>query len=422
MKNRRITGLYFVFAWFGFVVLGNAQERIRFDFSGATAGENDVTIMGAGFGMYPLADVFFKDIATDNAFEDATDGHGVLIEADGGETVMIIGPQLDMPYAAMIRCSVRTDKPYVAITLATVDQGPNVFISTNSPNNGEFFLNQYKRLCTFCVPPSTGFQPLIQVVNTSDTEQVLISLDNLDIYPIDPTQYYHGDFLNGDEIDPSRISVSENEIHVESTPTPTIAPTATPVATPTLTPNPGQITIDLDLPSSAKPLEMILIPAGAFTMGSPSDENDRDSDEGPQHEVTISQPFYLGKYEMTQAQYEAVIGSNPSSNVGINNPVDHVGWYDCAHFCNLLSEMHGREKVYNEETWEVNYDANGYRLPTEAEWEYACRAGTVTRYYWGEDLEESEIDDYAWHSNNTNETQEVGMKLPNVCPQMPVGF
>ena len=172
-------------------------------------------------------------------------------------------------------------------------------------------------------------------------------------------------------------------------------------------PEPGEpgemITIEIPgLPERATPLDMILIPAGTFTMGSPSGEKDRYSDEGPQHEVTISQPFYLGKYEVTQAQWEAVMGNNPSYFAGKpNNPVEQVSWNDCQAFIEKLNGM----------------GLGTFRLPTEAEWEYACRAGTTTRFYWGDDPNSTEISDYAWWGGNENVpyygTKEVALKLPN---------
>ncbi len=161
------------------------------------------------------------------------------------------------------------------------------------------------------------------------------------------------------------------------------------------------ITIPLDLPSGAKPLEMVHIPAGTFTMGSPSTESGRDSDEGPQHQVTITKDFYLGKYEVTQAQWEAVMGSNPSSSYGVrpNYPVYNVSWNDCQSYIEKLNQM----------------GQGTFRLPTEAEWEYACRAGTQTRFYWGDDPNETQIKDYAWYDGNNSPsgTKEVGLKIPN---------
>ena len=114
-------------------------------------------------------------------------------------------------------------------------------------------------------------------------------------------------------------------------------------------------------------LEMVLIPGGTFTMGSPSSESERNQDEGPQHEVSLPD-FSLGKYPVTQAQWQAVMGSNASHFKGANRPVEQVTWYKAFEFCQKLSQKSGQI----------------YHLPSEAEWEYACRAGTTTPFYTGE--------------------------------------
>ena len=120
-------------------------------------------------------------------------------------------------------------------------------------------------------------------------------------------------------------------------------------------------------------LDMVAIPGGSFMMGSPSTETGRDSDEGPQHTVNIS-PFFMGKYEVTQAQYQAVMGNNPSHFKGFFKskqlPVEQVNWNDAVEFCQKISQKTGKS----------------YRLPSEAEWEYACRAGTTTPFYFGETI------------------------------------
>ncbi len=173
------------------------------------------------------------------------------------------------------------------------------------------------------------------------------------------------------------------------------------------------IVIDLPgLTEGAKLFEMILIPAGTFTMGSPDDERGRESYEGPQHEVTITRPFYMGTYEVTQAQWYSMMGANPSSGYGVgdNYPVYSVNWNDCQAFIQNLNEL----------------GQGMFRLPTEAEWEYACRSGTTTRFSFGDALECSEQGDYCeladqymwWRGNNTyngNEygSKEVGLKLAN---------
>ena len=125
-------------------------------------------------------------------------------------------------------------------------------------------------------------------------------------------------------------------------------------------------------------LEMVSIPGGTFLMGSPNTEKERSSDESPQHQVKIS-PFFMGKAPVTQAQWQAVaaleqvkrsLNPNPSNFKGANRPVENVSWYDAVEFCTRLSQKTGRE----------------YRLPSEAEWEYACRAGTTTPFHFGETI------------------------------------
>lgn len=128
------------------------------------------------------------------------------------------------------------------------------------------------------------------------------------------------------------------------------------------------------------PENFILVEGGTFSMGSPDSEAWRSDDE-TQHTVTVSD-FYMSAFEVTQAEYQAVIGSNPSAFSGENLPVETVSWLDAIAYCNARSELEGLEPAYTVEgqtvTW--NRGANGYRLPTEAEWEYACRAGTETPF------------------------------------------
>ena len=141
-------------------------------------------------------------------------------------------------------------------------------------------------------------------------------------------------------------------------------------------------------------IEFVLIPAGSFLMGAPADEPMPDRDERPQHQVILTSSFYLSAYEITQAQFEAVMGENPSEFKGPDLPVDSVTWSEAVEFCRRMSER-------TEQT---------YRLPTEAEWEYACRAGTVSTFYWGHEMDGS----YAWYEpNSTGRTHPVGLKKPN---------
>ena len=138
------------------------------------------------------------------------------------------------------------------------------------------------------------------------------------------------------------------------------------------------------------------IPAGTFTMGDASG----DDDETP-HEVTLTKPFKMGVHEVTQAQYEQVMGVNPSKFKGADNPVEKVSWDDAVEFCRRLSELPAEKEA-----------GHVYRLPTEAEWEYACRAGTTTNFGFGDD--DSNLDDYAWFRENSAEkTHPVGGKKPN---------
>lgn len=138
-----------------------------------------------------------------------------------------------------------------------------------------------------------------------------------------------------------------------------------------------------------------LIPAGSFTMGSASSEVDRSSDER-QVEVSLSQPFWLAKTEVTQAQWEAVMGSNPSEFKGPNLPVENVSWEDAQAYLTKLNE-----KGVLPDGWK-------FALPTEAQWEYACRAGEKGPYSGGT------LDEVGWYGDNSgNQTHEVGQKKPN---------
>jgi formylglycine-generating enzyme required for sulfatase activity len=155
---------------------------------------------------------------------------------------------------------------------------------------------------------------------------------------------------------------------------------------------------------------MVRIQGGAFMMGSPASEAGRWDDEGPQHRVTVGS-FYMGKYEVTQKEWVEVMGTNPSRFKGDNLPVDSVSWYMVIEYCNKRSIKEGLTPAYTVSgttvTW--NRNANGYRLPTEAEWEYACRAGTTTPYSSG-----SSVDAAGWSSGNSGgTTHPVGTKQAN---------
>jgi len=132
--------------------------------------------------------------------------------------------------------------------------------------------------------------------------------------------------------------------------------------------------IIVDLPGGAT-MAFVWIEPGTFTMGSPSSEPGRWDDEGPQHEVTISRGFYLGKFEVTQGQWQAVMGTRPWAGESYvrenpNHPAVYISWNDVQAFI---------------QKWNEAAEDSLYRLPTEAEWEYACRAGSVTRWSFGDD-------------------------------------
>ena len=158
--------------------------------------------------------------------------------------------------------------------------------------------------------------------------------------------------------------------------------------------------------ASLPDMAFVWIEPGVFQMGSPSSERGRDSDEGPVHEVEISQGFYLGKYEVTQGQWEAVMGETPWSGRSYvvedsSHPAVYISWHNVQRFVAKLNDAAG---------------SSVYRLPTEAEWEYACRAGSRTRWSFGDD--ESELTAYAWYRDNAWNVGEdyahaVGTKLPN---------
>jgi formylglycine-generating enzyme required for sulfatase activity len=159
---------------------------------------------------------------------------------------------------------------------------------------------------------------------------------------------------------------------------------------------PKELSVDL---GKSVTLAMVLIPAGEFMMGSPdSDKNARD-EEKPQHRVRITRPFYLGKYLVTQGQWEVLMGNNPSRFKGPKNPVERVSFDDCQAFVGKLNAKTRGQR-------------GKFALPTEAQWEYACRAGSRARYCFGDD--ERQLGEYGWiDTNSSGKTHAVGEKRPN---------
>jgi formylglycine-generating enzyme required for sulfatase activity len=152
---------------------------------------------------------------------------------------------------------------------------------------------------------------------------------------------------------------------------------------------------------------MVLIPSGTLLMGDRSGH----PNEAPAHEVKVAD-FSMDVHEVTQADFARYDLPNPSHFKGPQLPVEQVTWPQAALFCNARSRAEGLEPCYNEDTAECNFSANGYRLPTEAEWEYACRVGSKTTYSFGAD--ERQLGRFAWFKDNANKkTHPVGEKQPN---------
>ena len=151
----------------------------------------------------------------------------------------------------------------------------------------------------------------------------------------------------------------------------------------------GDLTVDL---GGGVKMELVLIRPGSFDMGSEKGW----ANEKPVHRVTIKKPFYIGMHQVTQEQWQAIMGANPSRSKHLKKPVEHVSWNACQDFVRKLSERAGRKFV----------------LPSEAEWEYACRAGSTTEYCFGDG--EAGLGEYAWYGDNSNDmTHPVGQKKPN---------
>jgi formylglycine-generating enzyme required for sulfatase activity len=195
---------------------------------------------------------------------------------------------------------------------------------------------------------------------------------------------------------------------------------------PPSTPSPGETRPKTIINSIG--MTLTLIPAGTFLMGSPEDDKDADDFEKSQHPVRITRPFYLGVHEVTQAQYQALMVKNPSAFSAIGSakdkvagqsteqfPVEQVSWLDAVTYCNRLSEKERLKPFYEIDARSArvaDWKGPGYRLPTEAEWEYACRAGRGTRFSFGDDP--AGLGDHSWYSGNSDgQPHPVGQKRGN---------
>ncbi|MCY3017607.1 MAG: formylglycine-generating enzyme family protein [Planctomycetota bacterium] len=154
-------------------------------------------------------------------------------------------------------------------------------------------------------------------------------------------------------------------------------------------------------------VEMVAIPGGWFEMGSEAE----DETDAPVHRVYVS-PFLMDRYEVTQEHFEKVVGRNPSRWKDPKGPVEQIRWRDAAQYCNARSRLEGLVPCYDPATWRCDESRGGYRLPTEAEWEYACRAGTRTEYSFGNNP--AKLKQFAWFKENcTRSPQPVGSRQPN---------
>ena len=167
---------------------------------------------------------------------------------------------------------------------------------------------------------------------------------------------------------------------------------------------PTKETLSLNQPAT-NAMEMVQILGGKFMMG------DKDEVDAPPHEVVVGS-FFMDRRLVTQEQFQKVVGANPSRWKGEKNPVEQLRWSDAVKFCNKRSELEGLRPCYDLKTLKCDFEASGYRLPTEAEWEYACRAGTTTAYFFGDSP--AKLNDYAWFDKNSGgHPRPVGQKQPN---------
>ncbi|MFH1739982.1 MAG: formylglycine-generating enzyme family protein [bacterium] len=354
----------------------------------------------------------------------SADRLGVRISVESGQVMLLykIQPIETGGSPLLFRATLRATSPRASIALAVLkgnlitSEELDFSIATHIPATAQSFVQEERRL-TLLYEPDTGeiVTPILQVASIQGPEEtgtVHVFLDKFEVFAVDPVIF-------GSKPGTTTPVPIETETP-ELTPTPIPADTPTPAANP-----PGEvITINLaGLEKGEKPLELVEIPreSGRFTMG---EDDDGDSDERPEHDVSFAFPFYMSRYEITQAQWSAVTGlKNPSLFRRPDNPVERITWFQSARFCNRLSEKDGRSPAYDETTWAVNFGSDGFRLPTEAEWESACRAGTNTAFSFGDaegcDYSSSalcdEIDPYAWYSANSgSRPQSVGSKLPNL--------
>jgi len=272
----------------------SVSPMLVYEFDKTTMLENGWTEATSGFsGQAPgsAAPIAFPP----GTFKSSQDQRGLAITVKPGEVAFLqtFFPLQTEGSPLLLRMTVRANAPGASVALAALrgnlndGNGVDGSIATHIPAGAASFVGQERRIVLVYEPDSGDLiTPLIQVAAAGQTGSVVVFVDKLEVLKLDAGEFG------------AAVSSSPNP-----TPTPSPEPAASP--TPTLTPTPElpqTLTINLpNLPPDAVPLEMVLIPAGSFTMGSPINESGRSDDEGPQHQVTISQPFYMGKYEVTQS-------------------------------------------------------------------------------------------------------------------------
>ncbi|MEW6237361.1 MAG: formylglycine-generating enzyme family protein [Candidatus Omnitrophota bacterium] len=360
-----------------------ANFYFQYEFEQPTLLENRWSAIPGGFQLgTPAGRVAFAAFNS-GEMPSSNDKLGMQVQVQGKQVAFLLAmnPIQNQGKPVLLRLIARANGLDAQLALVALkgdlQTGENMdgSIATHIPANSSKMIESEYCLTLLYQPDSgTDITPAIQVAGTGGFGVTTVWIDRLEVYLVEDALFASKSLTFPATPAPSGISV----------------------------------TIPLpNLPEGAKPLEMVLIKTGMFVMGAPYSERGRSNDyDWPPHEVTISKDFYLGKYELTQAQWQAVMGSNPSNFQGNpNNPVENLLWSDCQEFIEKLNQL----------------GQGIFRLPTEAEWEYACRAGTRTRFSYGDILETDDQREFSpihdqymwWCTNSSDQPHEVGLKLPN---------
>lgn len=365
---------------------GNLTQQV-YEFDRLALDQNGWQSIPGGFTGAP--DGRTSSVALDeNTIPSSQDKMGLCLSVDPGQVAFIFASQSFQTSGApaLLRLTLRSSSSDATVALGALKGAiaqADGSLSVVMPRTAAFAVGEPYRLVMLYQPADAQeIAPFIQVAN-SGSSPAKVWVDRLEIIGLDgQTKYAGKEFF----------------------------------AKPQSSGLPPSITISLaGMDISAKPLQMVLVSPGTFMMGAPSDEVGRaETDEYP-HRITLTSSIYMGRFEVTQAHWVAVMGdSNPSIAIDLlnekNNPVLNVTWLEACQFCNQLSRLQGYTPVYDETTGAIDPTANGYRLPTEAEWEHACRAGTSTRFFWGNDLDALQYVTYARCASNN----ELGVGFPRL--------